>query len=286
MNNWIIRALFGVASVFFATGCMSSPALVGFALPVIIKSDEKKLTKAPDNESLRVETGSYYIMYANAFIEGPAKMLPVSSYEKRDKQLAKAKKRYLRGVEILRAGLEKKYPGIGAAFREGKLPAYLKRLKKEDVPELYWTVAGTLAAYSIDPMDLDLGLKLPELTALILRAYELDPAFNNGALDDFFVLFYGALPPPLGGDRDKAKAHFRIALEKTGGNAASPYVSYAEVIAIPEQDYAKFKEYLGKALAVDFRKMKDSEEKLANKIAQRRARFLLKNAADYFILDE
>ena len=265
---------------------MSSPTVVGLALPVVIKSDEKKLAKAPENAALRVETGSYYIMYANAFVEGPAKMLPASSYEKRDKKLAEAKKRYLRGVEILRAGLDKKYPGINEAFQEGKLPAYLKRLEKDDVSAIYWTVAGTLAAYSLDPMDLDLGLKLPELTALIQRAYELDPAFNNGALDDFFVLFYGALPPPLGGDRDKAKAHFRLALEKTGGNAASPYVSYAEVIAIPEQDYAAFKDYLGKALAVDFRKMKDSEEKLANKIAQRRARFLLKHADDYFILDD
>ncbi|MDR2481931.1 MAG: TRAP transporter TatT component family protein [Spirochaetaceae bacterium] len=265
---------------------MSSPGVVGFALPRIIKSDEKKLLKSPDNEALRLETGSYYIMYANAFIEGPAKMLPPDQYDKRDKKLVKAKNLYLQGVAVLRNGLEKKYPNIGTAYPAGKFDSFLKQFTKDDVPFLYWIVAGSMAAYSLDVMNMELGLKLPELTAMIKQAYILDPNFNNGAIDDFFISFYGALPAALGGNRDLAKKEFNIAVKKTNGNSASPYISYIEAIAIPEQDYTAFKDCLNKALSVNFSKMKTPEEKLANKIAQKKARFYLKNADRFILIDD
>ncbi|MDR2467586.1 MAG: TRAP transporter TatT component family protein [Spirochaetaceae bacterium] len=258
--------------------CMTSPTVVGIALPHLIRRDEGRLLKTPGNAPLRLETGSYYVMYANAFIEGPAKMLPPDDYEERDVKLARAKQTYLRGVTILREGLDRKYPGMSCAYASGKLDGYLERLTKDDVPAVYWMVAGTLAAYSLDPFDLDLGFKIPELAALMARAYKLDPDFNNGALDDFYILFYGALPPALGGDREKAKKQFEIALKKTNNNAASPYISYVEAIAIPEQDRKKFDEYLDKALKVNLGAMKTAEEKLATKIAQKKARFYQKNA--------
>jgi predicted anti-sigma-YlaC factor YlaD len=267
------------------SGCMSSPTVVGLALPHIIKSDEKKLVRQPENEELRLEAGSYNVMYANAFIEGPAKMLPPEKFEERDAELLRAKGFYLKGVFELRGGLEQNYPGINGAGARGGLSGILAQMRAADVPWLYWTVAGTLAAYSIDPMDLDLGLKIPELTLFINRAYELDPDYNNGALDDFFILFYGSLPPTLGGDREKAVEHYRLALEKSKGLSPSPYVSYAEAIAIPAQDYPAFKSNLEKALAVDIGKIKVATDKLAAKLSQRRARYLLDNA-DLFIVTE
>jgi predicted anti-sigma-YlaC factor YlaD len=265
---------------------MSSPAVVGAALPHIIKSDEKKLRQKPENEKLRLETGSYNIMYANAFIEGPAKMLPSEKFEERDAELQRAKGLYLRGVSVLREGLEQKYPGINEAREEDRLSAILARMTADDVPWLYWIVAGSLAAYSVDPMDLDLGFKIPELTRYINRAYELDPDYNNGALDDFFISFYGSLPPALGGDRERAIEHYRLALEKSKGLSASPYVSYAEAIAMPAQDYPLFKSNLEKALAVDIGKIKVATERLANKLSQKRARYLLDNANLFFIIDD
>lgn len=273
--------MFCTASALFFASCMSSPALVGAALPFIISSDEKKLAKNPDDAVRRLETGSYYVMYANAFVEGPARMLPPEDYEKRDRELLRAKENYLKGALIIGEGLEKKFTGFSSAFDSGKIERYIKNFSKDDVPSLYWFVAGTLAAYSIDPLDLDLGFKLPMLNQLITRAYALDPDFNNGALDDFFILFYGSLPPALGGDKAKAKKHFAFALEKTGGNAASPFVSYVESIVVPEQDFKTFNEYLQRALNVDFSKMKTDEEKLANKIAQKKARFFLDNSERY-----
>ena len=153
-------------------------------------------------------------------------------------------------------------------------------MKKADVPLLYWTVAGTLAAFSLDPFDLALGVKIPELTAMIHRAYQMDPDFNHGALDDFYILFYGSLPETMGGDKAKAREHFEKAREKTGGRSAGPYLAYAQAVAIPAQDYETFRRCMESALGVDVDA--DPSNRLANILAQRKARYLLDNAEDYF----
>jgi predicted anti-sigma-YlaC factor YlaD len=116
---------------------------------------------------------------------------------------------------------------------------------------------------------------------LIDRAYALDPDFNRGALDEFYILALSALPESMGGDKTRVEEHFNRALEKSRGLMAGPYVSYAQSVLIPAQDYAAFKAYLEKALAVDSNA--DPGSRLMNIIAQRKAQSLLDTAADYFI---
>jgi tetratricopeptide (TPR) repeat protein len=129
-------------------------------------------------------------------------------------------------------------------------------------------------------MDLHLGVRIPEFFAFAQRAYELDSGFNSGALDDFLLLYYASVPESMGGDRDKAELHYRRALEKSGGLLASPYVSYAQAVSIPEQDYDTFKVCLDAALAID--PDADKSNRLVNIITQRKARYLLDNAEIYF----
>ena len=138
-----------------------------------------------------------------------------------------------------------------------------------------------LSAFSINPMDMDLGVRIPEFLAMINRAYELDPGFNKGALDDFYVIFYASLPESMGGDKTKVEAHYLLALEKSGGLSASPYVSYAQAVSIPAQDYDTFKLRLEAALAID--PDADPSNRLVNVISQRKARHLLDSASLYFI---
>jgi predicted anti-sigma-YlaC factor YlaD len=85
----------------------------------------------------------------------------------------------------------------------------------------------------------------------------------------------------------KAKQHFARAVELSKGQDASPYVTYAQTIAIPTQDRAAFDSMLEKALAVDL-EAKDArpELRLANTLAQRKARLLQSRADDYFLGDE
>jgi predicted anti-sigma-YlaC factor YlaD len=261
-----------------------SPETVGPSIPRVIEKNEVKLVKYPDDQELILETGSLYVMYANAFIQGPAEFFPPLQYQERLDALDKAQKYYLRGADILFGGLNKKYPGFDQVSTAGNtLAPYLAKMEKDDVPSLYWTAAGYLSAYSLDPFNLKLGRRVPDLLSYIDRAYELDSDFNLGALDDFYVLALSSLPEPLGGDKTRVDTYFHRALEKSGGKLAGPYVSYAQSVCIPNLDYPGFKKYLEAALAIDSNSKENTSNRLVNTISQRKARNLLDHTLDYFI---
>ena len=279
--NAVSNALTGSGSSDVFTGD-DDPLLVGDALPFAIKMYEALLSQNPNHEGLLLTTGSLFVMYANAFVQSPAEMMDsVEYYEERNAGLDRAKKLYLRGYTLLSSAIDKKYPGFSTApVQDGSLGTLLKKFKKEDVPLLYWTVAGGLSAYSIDVFDFDLGAGIPKWDLMIARAYELDPDFNNGAIDDFYIQFYAAMPETLGGDKAKSEIHYKRALEKSGYKSAGPYVSYARAICVPAQDYDTFRENLEKALEIDTDD--DPSNRLVNILSQKKARYMLDNAYEYF----
>ncbi|MDR0497273.1 MAG: TRAP transporter TatT component family protein, partial [Treponema sp.] len=60
------------------------PELVGAALPFAIKMYEALLSQNPNHHGLLLTTGSLFVMYANAFVQGPAEMLDsIDYYEER-----------------------------------------------------------------------------------------------------------------------------------------------------------------------------------------------------------
>ena len=154
-------------------------------------------------------------------------------------------------------------------------------LSKDDVPALYWSAAAGLCAYALNPFDMDLGVRIPEFYALVERAYELNPGFNNGALDEFFMLYHASIPENMGGEKSKVDIHYNRALEKSKGLSAAAHVSYAQAVCIPAQDYDKFKEKLEIALSID--PDVNPSTRLNNIISQRKARYLLDSAALFFI---
>jgi len=280
--NAVSDALTGTGSADVFTGD-SDPELVGDALPFAIKMYEALLDKNPKHQGLRLTTGSLFVMYANAFIQGPAEMLdPIDSYYERLDSMERAKKLYIRGKEILYTALEYKYPGFSKATVQEGLAPLLKKCKKDDVSLLYWAAAGGFAAYSIDVFDFDLGYNIPEWGAMMERAYELDPGFNQGAIDEFYILYYASLPENMGGDKAKAEVHFKRALEKSGGLTAGPYVSYAKAVCADAQNpnYDAFIENLNKALDID--PDLDKSNRLVNILTQRKAKHMLDYADDYF----
>jgi len=268
----------GGADVFTSD---SDPQLVADAIPFAIKMYEALLSQNPTHQGLLLTTGSMFVMYANAFVQGPAEMLPSYEWEEREAGLLRAKNLYLRGYDILYNALELKYRGFKQAIaNENTRQDFLKKLKKEDVPIIYWAVAGGLSAYSIDLLDFELSARIPEWNAMIHRAYELDPDFDGSALNEFFIIFYASLPEMMGGNMERAEYHFKRTLEKTGGKSVGAYVSYAQSVCIPAQDYDTFKDYLEKALAIN--PDDDPSTRLVNIITQRRAQWLLDNAWTFF----
>jgi len=278
--NMVANALTGDGSSDVFTGD-PDPKLVGDAIPFAIKLYESLLSSNPTHQGLLLTTGSLFVMYANAFVQGPAEMLKRNEWEAREAALSRSKQLYLRGYGMLYDALENKYPGFKqATIEKGTIQPLLKKCKKEDVGLLYWAVAGGLSAYSIDVLDYTLSANVPQWNAMIQRAYELDPDYSTATLDEFFIIYYASLPELLGGNPELAERHYKLALEKTGGNSASAYVSYAHSVCVPTQNYNVYKDCLEKAIAID--PNLNTSTRLVNIINQQKARWLLDNAWVYF----
>jgi predicted anti-sigma-YlaC factor YlaD len=258
------------------------PAIAEGALPTMIVASEALSEADPRNQDKAVTTASLYVMYANAFVQGPAAALSDERFEERQTAYERAGALYRRAYRLLQATLERRLPGYIQALMDGK--ADLAKLKKKDVPLMYWTSAAVLAAFGLNPLDFESARYLGLASTLMKRAVELDPGWNGGAVYALYVPYYASLPEYLGGDPKKALEAYEKALEYSKGKSAALFVSYATSICAPANDYKGYVSALKRALSIDPASV--PENRLATIIAQKDARRLLASAEDYFMLSE
>ncbi len=239
------------------------------------------MVSIPWHDGLKLRTGSLYIMYANAFLQTPADMLPDEKFEEHEFLLNRARNLYLRGRDIILNALDKKYPAFLKNMNKKKYDLALAAVKKPDAPFLYWGAAGWLGAYAIDPLDMKIGLTMPGAKAMMDKVLEIDKNFEKGTIQDFYVSYYGAMPENMGGDANKAREYYKKALEAAGSNATSPHLSLATTVSVNEQNLKEFKELLNKVLEVN--PDADPENRLVHILNQRKARWLLEHAGDFFV---
>lgn len=259
----------------------NDPELIADALPFAIKMYESLLQTLPEHEGLRLHTGSLYIMYANAFLQTPSELLEEDQYQLKDQLENRAKNLYLRGRDMLLEGLDHKYKGFYDALKGKEYEKAKKMAGLKDIDHLYWAGAGWLSAYALDPFDMKLGITVPQAAALMERVRELNPKYGNGAIDDFYVLYYGALPEYMGGSAEKARKHFRKSIESSNGRSGSPYLSLATTVSISEQNIEEFIELLDKVLAIE--PDSDPDNRLVNVINRRKAKWLKEHVDVFFI---
>lgn len=261
----------------------NDPELVGDALPFTIKMYESLMTSIPNHIGLRLQTGRLYIMYANAFLQTPASMMPDEETEKKDFLEQRAKNLYLRGRDIILTTLDHKYPGFSAKMKAKQYDQALAPTTIKDIDLLYWGAAGWLGAFALDPFDMKMTMTMPGAEAMMKRVLTLSPNYNEGTIHDFYVLYYGSMPENMGGDLKKAREHYHKAIAASGGKITSPHISLATTVAVQEQNIDEFKALLGKVLEVN--PDIDPKNRLLNTINQRKARWLLDHAEDLFLTE-
>jgi hypothetical protein len=257
------------------------PELVRDAAPFGLKTMESLLETSPRHRGLLLGLVSGFTQYANAFIETDALPHRYSEPEAYQAARQRALRMYIRARDYGLRGLELRRPGMTVALRRDPEEA-VAGLGGEDVPLLYWTGAAWGAAISVGLDDPAMLADFGAVRALLGRALALAPDFDDGAVHEA-MMSLESVPELMGGSEQRARDHFRRAVELTGGRKASPYVGLATGIAVARQDRAEFEALLAAALAVDA----DAEPRLrlANLVAQRRARHLLAQA-DYLFLDD
>jgi predicted anti-sigma-YlaC factor YlaD len=191
----------------------------------------------------------------------------------------RAKRLYLRAAEYGLRGLDVELPG----FRDGLIgdaDAALARARKKHIALLYWTGASWAAALAIDVNDSELAIRQTTIEKMMHRALALDETFELGALHEFLGVWEAA-HAAAGGSMPKAREHFARTVQLADGRRVAPFVSMAESVCISENNRKEFEALLNQALAVDLDKA--PEQRLANMINQRRARWLLSRIDDLFV---
>ncbi len=120
----------------------------------------------------------------------------------------------------------------------------------------------------------------PIVEALARRALELDEGWGLGSIHEFFVSWESGRSS-IGGSFERAREHFDKAILFSKGRRAFPYLTLAESVSVAKQDKAQFQELMHKALAIDVSRPDD--QRLANLLAQKRARWQLGRLDELFI---
>ncbi|MDE6705177.1 MAG: TRAP transporter TatT component family protein [Treponemataceae bacterium] len=258
--------------------------LVGDFFPTALKMYEILQMQNPDHLGLAYMTGSLNVMYANAFVQTPAESLGVSEFDKQNAEFERAKLHYLRGRDLELRFLDGRHKGFSAAMLSGdneQIAAAVAAMDKNDVDAAYWCGAGWLAAFSLDILNPDLIANLGAPLAILNRATEIDPDYNNGAIWDVLFNFYMAAPGDFGGDPERGMQCYEEELRVSGGRTPGPYVTYAWVVCVSQGDEQGFDEALDKALAIDPNDVPAT--RLMTTIAQNKARYLKAHKGDYFV---
>lgn len=255
------------------------PELVAAAIPFGLKTIEGLLAQAPNHKGLLLAGCSGFTQYSYAFVQQEADYVEAQDLQKATAMRARAKKLYLRAFNYGMRAFDVEFPGFSAQIRKDP-DAALARTTKKHVPLLYYTGAAWAAAFAVDVTDSQLSVNQTAMEKIMRRALALDETWEKGSLHDFFIS-WEAGHAGAGGSVEKAREHYAKAKELAAGQRVSPLVSYAESVLIAEQKKKEFEALLNEALAFDPDKAAP-EQKLANVLAQRRARWLLSRIDELF----
>ena len=255
------------------------PELIREATPFALKLYESLLESVPTHVPLLVSTCGSFTQYGYAFLESEADSLDAARRAEATTLRERALKHYLRARGYcLRATDVRFGKGTSAALLQDPA-ATVAKARKDDVPLLYWTAASWGAAISLGIDRPDLAVDFPTVRALADRALALDPEWNRGAIHELMITL-DSLPEALGGNPERAREHFKKAIEIQKGLSPGPYVSLATGVAVPNQDRREFERLLTEALAID--PEKDPSNRLVTLVTQRRARVLLDRIDEKF----
>lgn len=213
--------------------------------------------------------------YAYAFLSRRAERVQERNLHRARKIYGRACKHYTRAYQAGLARLEERHPGFSDTLTKNPGQA-AAMTAEEDIPLLYWTAAALGAAIGLSKDRPEMLIRLPQVGALAYRVTELQPDFLDGAGYELLMVYEAERPAMMGGSLSLAKHYYEQALSYSKGSSAALFVNYGESICVQEQDREQFVAMLERALAV-------KGGGITNRLAKRRARWLLKRIDDLFL---
>jgi predicted anti-sigma-YlaC factor YlaD len=267
-------ALSSTASAFTRD---NDPEFVRQAAPSTLKMVEMMLEESPTHAGLLITACSGFTQYAYAFLQADADVADPSTQSAKDLK-ARGAAMYDRARGYCLRALEIRHPGATKALQSDP-KGVLTSMTAADVPALYWTGVAWGGGLLLSPNPLPRIGELMTVRALLARALQLDDAWESGTIHEAMIALE-SLPVLLGGSAARAREHFNRAVALSNGESAFAYVALATGVAQPAKDRAEFERLLRAAVAIDVSKRPSI--RLANLIAQKRARYLLSQVDKLF----
>lgn len=255
------------------------PELVRYSMPITLKAMEAVLLRDPENTDVLTAAAAAFSLYGYAFVQRDAQKLEYVNYRAFLETQERALRLFLRARDYGLRSLEVRHPGIAVALLRDPFRA-VEVLSTEDVDAAYWCAGAWGLAISAGRDRPELLADIDAVRALLRASLILEESYGEGALHRAMIVVEG-LPEIMGGSTERAREHFRRAIELSGGQVAETYVSLAENVALPAQDQEEFVQLLTRALEIDL----DARPRLrlSNRLAQSRARELLEQLDDLFL---
>jgi predicted anti-sigma-YlaC factor YlaD len=262
-------ALAGGGSAFASD---DDPELVRAAAPFSLKLTESLLAENPRHAGLLLAAARGFTQYAYAFVQQEAEELEDQDLAKATLLQERARRLYRRARDYGLRAMALQRPHIARELQDDPRRA-AAQFGVADAGLLYWTAASWGALIGLSKDSPESIAQLPVVEALIDRALELDESYDHGAIHTFLIGYETVRQGASGDAASRARAHFVRALELAQGADAAPYVALAEAVSVAEQRRDEFNGLLKQALGVALDRR--PENRMANLVSQRRARWLL-----------
>lgn len=255
------------------------PELVRDAAPFSLKLVESLLDERPQHRGLLLAATRGFTQYGYAFLQQDAEEAEDRSIAESRRLEERARRLYRRARNYGVRGLALGRPGFERNLQADPRRA-VAAVPAADVDLLYWTAAAWGALIGLSKHHPESLAELPIVEALIDRALELDESYERGAIHTFLIGYEAVRQGAPGDPAERARRHFVRAMEISGGGDAAPLVALAEAVCVPQQQRGEFEALLERALGLD--PDRDPSNRLANLVAQRRARWLLSRTGRLF----
>ena len=117
------------------------------------------------------------------------------------------------------SGFYAKGEAYAARALKGAAPA---AAKKSDVPPLFWNTFCKALYINLNRDKPEVLAELPTLEPAIEKLLGLDPSYYHNGAHGLMGAYYSLRPRMFGGDPDKAKSHFELALKGAESASAEP----------------------------------------------------------------
>ncbi len=236
----------GLPAVF----SQSDPQYVKEALPANLQLMEILLANDPGNKDLLVNAAEGFCGYAFMFLE--------------DENQERASVFYAKGQDLALRALD----GATAATA-----------KKKDAHALFWNTFCKASYININRDKPEAIAEIPALEPAALKLLALEPGYYYNGAQSILGAYYAIRPRMLGGDPEKAKEHFELALKGPGENFLLNRYMYAKMAAVAAQDEELFERQLNAVLSAEPR---DGQTRLPDEVAKLKAKKLLEKKDELF----